>query len=236
MAPLGDRRRAVIVLVGALVGRWWVLLVPVAGAIVYGIALLDRRRPGRLGADRLRVRDRVRRGRDRVPARGRRGAAKAADVRRRALAAGLAGSVVSAFPSTLWTLIRRGDVLEGGRALGLVLLPNERRTVVLLVAGAPVHLALSVGWAYVLAAVLPPRAEPLYGAAGGAGDRGARPGGPRPAVPADPRASAGPPVGRSRGVRAHGRSRASSHSASGPSASSRWRSSMTGPSASATPT
>jgi len=88
-------------------------------------------------------------------------------VRRRALIAGLAGSVVSAFPSTLWTLIRRGDVLEGGRALGVVLLPNERRTVVLLVAGAPVHLALSVGWAYVLAAVLPPRAEPLYGAAGG---------------------------------------------------------------------
>jgi len=31
---------AVIVLVGALVGRWWVLLVPVGGAIVYGLALL----------------------------------------------------------------------------------------------------------------------------------------------------------------------------------------------------
>jgi hypothetical protein len=90
-----------------------------------------------------------------------------ANVRRRALAAGLAGSVVSAFPSTVWTLLRRGDVLEGGRALGLVLLPNERRTVVLLAAGAPVHLALSVGWAYVLAAALPRRAEPLYGALGG---------------------------------------------------------------------
>ncbi len=88
-------------------------------------------------------------------------------MRRRALIAGLAGSVVSAFPSTTWTLIRRGDVLEGGRALGQVLLPHERRTIVLLVAGAPVHLALSVGWAYVLAAVLPPRAEPFYGAVGG---------------------------------------------------------------------
>jgi hypothetical protein len=83
------------------------------------------------------------------------------------LAAGLAGAVVSAFPSTTWTLIERGDVLEGARALGLVLLPNERRTLVLLVAGAPVHLALSLGWAGVLAAVLPPRREPLYGAAGG---------------------------------------------------------------------
>jgi hypothetical protein len=88
-------------------------------------------------------------------------------MRRRALWAGLAASVLSGVPSTLWTLIRRGDVLEGGRAIGLVLLPNERRTVVLLAAGAPVHLALSVGWAYVLAAVLPARAEPLYGAAGG---------------------------------------------------------------------
>ena len=86
---------------------------------------------------------------------------------RDALAAGLAGAVVSAFPSTTWTLIERGDVLEGGRALGLVLLPNEKRTVVLLAAGAPVHLALSLGWAGVLAAVLPPRAEPLYGLAGG---------------------------------------------------------------------
>src|SRR6188472_1375658 len=84
-----------------------------------------------------------------------------------ALAAGLAGAVVSAFPSTLWTLIRREDVLEGGRALGLVLLPRERRTVVLLVAGAPVHLALSIGWAGVLAAVLPPHDEPLLGLAGG---------------------------------------------------------------------
>jgi hypothetical protein len=83
------------------------------------------------------------------------------------LAAGLAGAVVSAFPSTTWTLIRRGDVLEGGRALGRVLLPREPRTVVLLAAGAPVHLALSLGWAGVLAAVLPPHDEALLGLAGG---------------------------------------------------------------------
>jgi hypothetical protein len=86
---------------------------------------------------------------------------------RDALAAGLAGAVLSGLPSTAWTLIERGDVLEAGRAIGLVLLPNERRTVVLLAAGAPVHLALSLGWAGVLAAVIPPRAEPLYGLAGG---------------------------------------------------------------------
>jgi hypothetical protein len=91
-------------------------------------------------------------------------------VRRRpidALTAGLAGAVVSAFPSTTWTLIEGGDVLEGARALGYVLLPRSRSTPLLLVAGAPVHLALSVGWAGVLAAVLPDRHEPLYGLVGG---------------------------------------------------------------------
>ena len=84
-----------------------------------------------------------------------------------ALAAGLAGAVVSGFPSTLITLAEGGDVTEGGRALGRVLLPREERTLVLLAAGAPVHLALSLGWAAVLAAVLPPRAEPLTATAGG---------------------------------------------------------------------
>jgi hypothetical protein len=32
----------VLVAIGALIGRWWVLLVPVAAALVYGIALLIR--------------------------------------------------------------------------------------------------------------------------------------------------------------------------------------------------
>jgi membrane associated rhomboid family serine protease len=91
-------------------------------------------------------------------------------VRRRrvdVLVAGLAGAVLSGIPSTLWTLVERGDPAEGGRALGRVLLPREERTVVLLAAGAPVHLALSLGWAGVLGAVLPQRAEPLTGAVGG---------------------------------------------------------------------
>ena len=95
--------------------------------------------------------------------------------RRRVLAAGLVGAVVSGFPSTLWTLVERGDLLEGGRALGGCCCRASERTLVLLAAGAPVHLALSLGWAGVLAAVLPPRDEPLLGALGGLGDRGARP-------------------------------------------------------------
>jgi hypothetical protein len=88
-------------------------------------------------------------------------------VDRRPLIAGLAGAVVSGFPSTLWTLAEHDDPWAGARALGLIVLPNERRTLVLLAAGAPVHLALSLGWAAVLAAVLPARAEPAGGLAGG---------------------------------------------------------------------
>ena len=81
------------------------------------------------------------------------------------------GGCAPAFPSTSWTLIERGDVLEGARALGLVLLPRARSTPLLLLAGAPVHLALSVGWAGVLGAVLPPRAEPVSGSPAGSRSR-----------------------------------------------------------------
>src|SRR5690349_22658112 len=81
--------------------------------------------------------------------------------------AGVVGAVLSGAPSTVWTLLEGGDPAEGGRALGRVLLPREERTLVLLVAGAPVHLALSLGWAGVLAAVLPEHDEPLLATAGG---------------------------------------------------------------------
>src|SRR3954447_14935949 len=83
------------------------------------------------------------------------------------LAAGLAGAIVSGFPSTLYTLAQGGDPLEGARALGRVMLPRAERTLPLLAAGAPVHLALSIGWAGVFAAVLPPRAEPVTGTLAG---------------------------------------------------------------------
>jgi hypothetical protein len=84
-----------------------------------------------------------------------------------ALKAGVVGAIVSGFPSTAWTLLGGGDPLEGARALGKVLLPRERRTLVLLAAGAPVHGALSLGWAYVLAATLPKGREVVGGAVGG---------------------------------------------------------------------
>ena len=88
---------------------------------------------------------------------------------REALAAGAVGAVVSGVPSTVWTLLERGDPLEGARAVGRMVLAREQRTLVLLAAGAPVHGALSLGWAWVLASAVPPRREPLWGAVGGLG-------------------------------------------------------------------
>src|SRR5512132_3038197 len=84
-----------------------------------------------------------------------------------ALAAGLAGAACSAVPSTVWSLVQGDDVLEGGRAAGAMVLPHERRTAVLLVAATPVHLALSMGWAAVLATALPRGREPVWGIVGG---------------------------------------------------------------------
>ena len=85
------------------------------------------------------------------------------------LAAGLAGAICAAIPSTAWSLLRGEDVLDGARAAGAMLLPHERRTPVLLLAAVPVHLALSVGWAGVLAAALPHGAEPACGGLAGLG-------------------------------------------------------------------
>jgi hypothetical protein len=84
-----------------------------------------------------------------------------------AVAAGLAGAACSAIPSTVWSLVRGEDVLEGARAAGAMVRPHERRTVVLLAIAAPVHLAISLGWAAVMAVALPRGGEPTRGAVGG---------------------------------------------------------------------
>jgi hypothetical protein len=85
----------------------------------------------------------------------------------RALQAGLVAAAVSGAPSTLITLARGEDVLMGTRAAGTLLLPRERRTLPLLAAALPVHLALSLGWAAVLERALPHKHEPLTGILGG---------------------------------------------------------------------
>src|SRR3954465_15764839 len=136
-----------------------------------------------------------------------------------ALAAGAAGAVLSGVPSTAVTVARRGSLLDGATAAGSILMPGERRTLPLVAAAVPVHLALSFGWAAVMSVLLPRRATVPAGVAGGPAlapldpepggrafpaPRRARPRARRSGLPAHPRAAAGPPVGRPRRVRAGG--------------------------------
>lgn len=86
---------------------------------------------------------------------------------RDALHAGLVAAVVSGAPSTAIALARGDELLEGARGAGTLLLPHETRTLPLLAAAVPVHLALSVGWAVVLERVLPRGRERLGGLLGG---------------------------------------------------------------------
>lgn len=66
------------------------------------------------------------------------------------LRAGLWAATLSGAPSTLHALATGRDPLEAMRAAGSILLPSERRTLPLVVAAVPVHLALSLGWAFAL--------------------------------------------------------------------------------------
>jgi len=86
---------------------------------------------------------------------------------RHAIEAGLVAAAVSGAPSTLITLARGEDVLMGARGAGALLLPRERRTLPLLAAAVPVHLALSLGWAVVLERALPRGREVVGGVLGG---------------------------------------------------------------------
>ncbi len=73
------------------------------------------------------------------------------------LVAGAVAAVVSGAPSTLHALATRSSPLEATLAAGTLLLPRERRALPLVLAATPVHVALSLGWALVLAALLPRR-------------------------------------------------------------------------------
>ena len=84
-----------------------------------------------------------------------------------ALAAGTAGALLSGVPSTVVTLARRESLLDGVTAAGSILLPAERRTAPLIAAAVPVHLALSFGWAALMAVLLPRRATVPFAVAGG---------------------------------------------------------------------
>jgi hypothetical protein len=81
------------------------------------------------------------------------------DARRPAdvLVAAAVAALVSGAPSTAHALLTRTNPLEASLAAGTLLLPHEQRASRLLPAAAAAHAALSLGWAVVLAAVLPRR-------------------------------------------------------------------------------
>lgn len=87
---------------------------------------------------------------------------------RDAVAAGAIAALVGGAPSTAWALLTGADPLEPTLAAGSLLLPNERRRTRLVLAAAPVHLALSLGWAFVLERVLPRRHGIAAGTVAGA--------------------------------------------------------------------
>lgn len=75
--------------------------------------------------------------------------------------------MVSGVPSTVHALVRRRPLGDATRAAGTLLLSAEAGDRTLLVAGALVHAALSLGWGTVLAVILPRRGAPAWGAVAG---------------------------------------------------------------------
>ena len=82
-------------------------------------------------------------------------------------AAGAWAAVLSGAPSTAEALLRGGDPIEASAAAGSILLPEETRRGRLLLAAVPVHLALSLSWACVVAFLAPRGREVPFGAAAG---------------------------------------------------------------------
>lgn len=88
---------------------------------------------------------------------------------RDALAAGAVAALASGAPSTAHALLTGGRPFEATLAAGTIVLRDEARSGRLLLAAVPVHLVLSLGWALVLAAVLPRRSTAAFGALAGLG-------------------------------------------------------------------
>ncbi len=83
------------------------------------------------------------------------------------LIAGAVAAVLSGAPSTLHAIATRSSPLEATLAAGTLLLGRERRPLALALAAIPVHVTLSLGWALLLAAVLPRRRTVSYASLAG---------------------------------------------------------------------
>ena len=81
------------------------------------------------------------------------------------LMGGAVAAILSGAPSTLHALATRSSLIEPTLAAGTLLLPNETSTTKLVAAALPAHIALSLGWAIVLAHTLPERHTAAAGAA-----------------------------------------------------------------------
>jgi hypothetical protein len=81
--------------------------------------------------------------------------------------AGLVAAAVSGAPSTAYSLAAGRDPLEATKAAGTLLVGERAPGWIRVAAAAPVHLALSLGWAVVLERSLPHERRVLWGAAGG---------------------------------------------------------------------
>ncbi len=88
-------------------------------------------------------------------------------VDRNALVAGGVAAVFSGVPSTVHAVLTGRDPLEAAYAAGSIALPDTTRRWALLAAGVGVHTVLSLGWALVLAALLPRRGAAVAGGAAG---------------------------------------------------------------------
>jgi len=86
-----------------------------------------------------------------------------------ALVAGTIAAAVSGLPSTVWALGTGRDPLEATLAAGAIVLPEETQRARLLGAAVSVHVAVSFGWALVLARMLPRGREVALGALAGLG-------------------------------------------------------------------
>ena len=88
---------------------------------------------------------------------------------REAVVAGGIAAVLSGIPSTTHAILTGRDPLEATRAAGSLVLRNRpARARSLVVAGAAAHVVLSLGWALVLAGVLPRRPRVVHGVVAGA--------------------------------------------------------------------
>jgi hypothetical protein len=83
--------------------------------------------------------------------------------------AGLVAAAVSGAPSTTYSLLARRDPLEATKAAGTLLVGERAPVWAQVVAAAPVHLAVSLGWAAALERALPRERRVLWGAAAGLG-------------------------------------------------------------------